>query len=292
MELFADVVPKTAENFRRFCTGEQRDARQQARLRPPQRAPSSRPCRRRRATPPDARASAQPLGYKGAPFHRVIKDFMVQARCVDCARRQPAATTAAAHVASPGASEAVTRLRLTRWRRGVWRAAQGGDFVKGDGTGCLSVYGSKFEDENFALQRECAAGGSGAGWGDSLLVPFVPFVHSCCVPSLPAQPRHRPGAAVHGQLGAQQQRLPVLPCVVWRGRGRRRRFAPLTRPGGCARARPPPAVTTVPADWLDGKHGARARAREERGSAERRRLLSAARPALFSTARRTSRAPP
>lgn len=46
-ELFADTVPKTAENFRQFCTGE---------------------CQ------PDA----VPLGYKGAGFHRVIKDFMIQ----------------------------------------------------------------------------------------------------------------------------------------------------------------------------------------------------------------------
>ena len=46
-ELFADVVPKTCENFREFCTGEYR-------------------------------RDGVPLGYKGAIFHRVIKDFMIQ----------------------------------------------------------------------------------------------------------------------------------------------------------------------------------------------------------------------
>lgn len=46
-ELFADVVPKTSENFREFCTGEYR-------------------------------RDGVPLGYKGATFHRVIKDFMIQ----------------------------------------------------------------------------------------------------------------------------------------------------------------------------------------------------------------------
>ena len=47
MELFANVVPKTAENFRQFCTGEYR-------------------------------RDGVPLGYKGATFHRIIKDFMIQ----------------------------------------------------------------------------------------------------------------------------------------------------------------------------------------------------------------------
>ena len=47
VELFADVCPRTAENFRQFCTGEYR-------------------------------RDGVPMGYKNAGFHRVIKDFMIQ----------------------------------------------------------------------------------------------------------------------------------------------------------------------------------------------------------------------
>jgi len=73
VELFADKVPKTAENFRQLCTGEYR-------------------------------RKDVPLGYLKAPFHRIIKDFMIQ----------------------------------------------GGDFIKGDGTGSMSIYqGEPFKDENF-----------------------------------------------------------------------------------------------------------------------------------------------
>ena len=79
MELFADVVPKTAENFRQLCTGEYR-------------------------------RNGVPQGFKGCQFHRIIKDFMVQ----------------------------------------------GGDFIKGDGTGCISIYGEKFDDENFKLSHDSA----------------------------------------------------------------------------------------------------------------------------------------
>eukprot|EP00798_Chlamydomonas_sp_ICE-L_P032485 gene32485-17726_t len=44
MELFADVAPKTAENFRQLCTGEHR-------------------------------RNGLPVGYKACPVHRVIKKY-------------------------------------------------------------------------------------------------------------------------------------------------------------------------------------------------------------------------
>lgn len=49
MQLYKDITPKTAENFRCLCTGEK-----------------------------GVGTMGKPLHFKGCTFHRVIKDFMIQ----------------------------------------------------------------------------------------------------------------------------------------------------------------------------------------------------------------------
>lgn len=49
-ELYKNLVPKTAENFRALCTGELGESK----------------------------VSKKPLHYKNTIFHRLIKDFMIQ----------------------------------------------------------------------------------------------------------------------------------------------------------------------------------------------------------------------
>ena len=69
----------------------------------------------------------QPVGYKGCGFHRIIKGFMIQGGdfvkvCIVC--------------------EQCFRMACC-WLNSFASALQG------DGTGCLSIYGARFADENF-----------------------------------------------------------------------------------------------------------------------------------------------
>lgn len=107
MELYADVVPKTSENFREFCTGEYRK-------------------------------DGVPIGYKGASFHRVIKDFMIQG---------------GDFVIVSKISFEVTILILIElvivYCFHIFSLSQG------DGTGLMSIYGGgSFADENFILKHD------------------------------------------------------------------------------------------------------------------------------------------
>ena len=79
IELYADKVPRTAENFRMLCTGEKGVGRSGAKL-----------C------------------YKDCKFHKAVSGYLIQ----------------------------------------------GGDFIAGDGTQNESVYGPRFEDENFSVPHD------------------------------------------------------------------------------------------------------------------------------------------
>nr|XP_046178670.1 peptidyl-prolyl cis-trans isomerase D [Oncorhynchus gorbuscha] len=107
-ELFADVVPKTAENFRALCTGEKGTGK----------------------------TTGKPLHFRGCPFHRIIKQFMIQ----------------------------------------------GGDFSNQNGTGGESIYGEKFEDENFHYKHDkegllSMANSGPATNGSQFFITTVPTAH-------------------------------------------------------------------------------------------------------------------
>ena len=71
------------------------------------------------------------LGYEGSGFHRVIKGFMLQVSSWVGGVRKSGNDEREADISAPH------------------KTLQGGDFTAGNGTGGVSIYGEKFEDENF-----------------------------------------------------------------------------------------------------------------------------------------------
>lgn len=81
------------------------------------------------------------FGYKGSSFHRIIPKFMCQVL-----RRQgtrPDCIPTRSHL---------THFNYSSWIPLLFRV-QGGDFTNHNGTGGKSIYGEKFNDENFLLKH-------------------------------------------------------------------------------------------------------------------------------------------
>jgi peptidylprolyl isomerase len=127
MELKADIVPKTADNFRQLCTGE-------------------------------SQKSAGGV-YKGTEFHRVIPDVR---SCFCFCFAQPACTCGAPHAVPAGVRSSCARAAISTESPRAQCAQShscpehtpGGSLtVMGRAQGGASIYGGKFDDENFDLKH-------------------------------------------------------------------------------------------------------------------------------------------
>lgn len=145
LELFADITPKTAENFRALCTGEKGIGK----------------------------STGKPLHFKGCPFHRIIKKFMIQ----------------------------------------------GGDFSNHNGTGGESIYGEKFEDENFYYKHDkvgllsMANAGPNTN-GSQFFITTVPTPHLDGKHVVFGQVLKGMGVVKMLESLETQEDTPVKPCLI------------------------------------------------------------------------------
>jgi cyclophilin family peptidyl-prolyl cis-trans isomerase len=105
IELFADVVPKTAENFKQLCVGGH--------------------------VSQFTGNGNLPLCFAGNMFHRIITGFMAQG----------------------GDASTQANLKLLVMHRPSLTDCLCWQITREDGTGGESIYGRKFDDENFLLQH-------------------------------------------------------------------------------------------------------------------------------------------
>jgi peptidyl-prolyl isomerase D len=120
-ELFQDVVPKTTDNFLHLCLGDK-----------------------------GTTESGAKLSYEGSGFHRVIKGFMLQvSRAIDDDGR-------VGGILMLMSDDLVNSLSYLLFLFSAFTSIylQGGDFTAHNGTGGVSIYGEKFEDENFDLKHD------------------------------------------------------------------------------------------------------------------------------------------
>ncbi|KAF6732848.1 Peptidyl-prolyl cis-trans isomerase D [Oryzias melastigma] len=145
LELFADVTPRTAANFLALCTGEKGIGK----------------------------STGKPLHFKGCPFHRIIKKFMIQ----------------------------------------------GGDFSNHNGTGGESIYGDKFEDENFHYKHDkvgllsMANAGPNTN-GSQFFITTVPTPHLDGKHVVFGQVLKGMGVVKMLEAVETEEDAPVEPCVI------------------------------------------------------------------------------
>ena len=120
MELRSDVVPRTCENFRALCTGE------------------------------------KGFGFANSSFHRVIPQFMCQVTAtepifdlieLDSTLLESIETLPLLTFQIPCSLISFLSLLFNN------KIIKGGDFTNHNGTGGKSIYGNKFQDENFQLKH-------------------------------------------------------------------------------------------------------------------------------------------
>lgn len=142
IQLFSKTVPKTAENFRVFCTGETKGR------------------------------GGRPLGYKGCKFHRVVSYdcfiicFVFFIFLLFTLFTQHSCLFLIFHLAHVvyDRSKTLCKFPPALARQQIKGRAsnnngnkriQGGDFLNNDGSGALSIYSSdSFPDEGFSIKHD------------------------------------------------------------------------------------------------------------------------------------------